>query len=592
MSLLRRAPLFALVLLVLPTAPRALRAQDAATRLHALFTAWDAHQDAQSGLGSPDDAVGAGIPTLPDVSEEAFAREAEAVRRFLDTLRTIPAGALTGEDRLSHLLFERLLADRLEAAPFRPYRFAITSEGGFHTAFAWVPDRVRLRTVEEAERYVALLRAWPAHAEAQMDLLRLGLRTGWTQPRDAIAGFDRSAAAYATDDPEASVFWKPFARLPEAIPPEEQARLRAAGRAAIAEAVAPTYGRLAAFFRDEYLPGARAAVGASSLPEGGRAYYEHLVRHFTTLDVTPEAVHALGLAEVARIRGEMEAVMAEVGFEGSFADFLAHLRTDPRFYARTPEELLSRAAWIAKRMDGQLPELFGRLPRRPYGVAPVPAAIAPTYTGGRYVPGPADGPGAGTYWVNTYALESRPLYVLEALTFHEAVPGHHLQIALLQEMDHLPRFRRAWGLTAYEEGWALYAERLGAEAGFYTDPYSRFGRLTYEMWRACRLVVDTGLHALGWSRRQAIDYLAAHTALSLHEVTTEIDRYITWPGQALGYKMGELAIRRLRAEAEAALGSRFDVRAFHDEVLAHGELPLAVLETVVRDWIAAQQPGK
>jgi len=321
---------------------------------------------------------------------------------------------------------------------------------------------------------------------------------------------------------------------------------------------------------------------------GGGAYYEHLVRHFTTLDVTPEEVHELGLQEVARIQAAMDAVIAEVGFEGSFADFLAFLRTDPQFYAKTPEELLSYASWISKRMDGQLPNLFGRLPRRPYGVAAVPDEIAPNYTGGRYIPGGLESGSSGTYWVNTYALESRPLYVMEALSFHEAVPGHHLQISLTQELVHLPKFRRQWGLTAYEEGWALYSEGLAEEVGFYDDPYSRFGRLTYEMWRACRLVVDTGIHAFGWSRQEAIDYLGSRTALSLHEVTTEIDRYITWPGQALGYKMGELTIRRLRAEAEEALGADFDIRAFHDEILAHGEVPMGVLETIVRDWISSQ----
>ncbi|NNF59417.1 MAG: DUF885 domain-containing protein [Rhodothermaceae bacterium] len=568
-----------------------LQAQDAAAgRLAQLFSAWDAYQDEQSGLGSPDDGAASRIPVLPPATEAAFAEEAMAWQGFLDRLRAIPADELTGEDAISAVLFERLLEDRLTGYHFRAYRIPITSEGGFHTSFAWTPGRISITTVEQAEQYIALLRSWPGHVAEQIALMREGLRTGWTQPAGAIAGFDRSAAAYVTDAPEASVFWTPLAELPATIPAAEQARLQAEGRAAIAEAVVPGYETLATFFRDEYLPGARITFGASAMPDG-RAYYEHLVRHFTTLDVTPEAVHELGMQEVARIRAEMDAVISAVGFDGSFADFLDLLRSDPQFYAETPEELLSYASWIAKRMDGQMPLLFGKLPRRPYGVAPVPDEIAPNYTGGRYIPGPAEGDGAGTYWVNTYALESRPLYVMEALSFHEAVPGHHLQIALAQELDHLPRFRRNIGLTAYEEGWALYAERLGGEVGFYADPYSRFGQLTYEMWRACRLVVDTGLHAFGWTRQEAIDYLASNTALSLHEVTTEIDRYITWPGQALGYKMGELTIRRLRAEAEDALGDRFDLRAFHDEVLAHGEVPMAVLETIIRDWIVAHREG-
>ena len=283
--------------------------------------------------------------------------------------------------------------------------------------------------------------------------------------------------------------------------------------------------------------------------------------------------------------------MRDLAFEGSFEEFLAFLRTDPRFYAGTPEELLKQAAWLAKSMDGKLPSLFGRLPRQPYGVEPVPDAIAPKYTAGRYVGAPLDSDRAGTYWVNTYALESRPLYALEALTLHEAVPGHHLQIALAQELEELPKFRRFDYISAFGEGWGLYSERLGLEAGFYTDPYADFGRLTYEMWRACRLVVDTGIHVMGWTREQAMDFLASNTALSLHEVTTEIDRYISWPGQALAYKLGELTIRRLRAEAEEALGAAFDLRSFHDAVLANGSVPLPVLETVLRDWVTAEREG-
>jgi uncharacterized protein (DUF885 family) len=364
--------------------------------------------------------------------------------------------------------------------------------------------------------------------------------------------------------------------------------LRAAGREAIAGAVVPAYRALLEFFTKEYLPGARATIGASELPDG-RRYYAWLVRRYTTLDVTPEDVHAIGEREVSRIRGEMDGVIRDVAFQGRFADFLELLRTDPRFYAKTPEELLEKASRIAKRIDGALPSLFKRLPRQPYGVEPVPPDLAPKYTGGRYVGAPLDGTRAGTYWVNTYALETRPLYTLEALTLHEAVPGHHLQIALAKELEGLPAFRRYGYVNAFGEGWGLYSEHLGLEAGFYTDPYSNFGRLTYEMWRACRLVVDTGIHAMGWTRPQAIDYMAANTALSLHEITTEVDRYISWPGQALAYKMGELKIRELRAKAEEALGSRFDVRAFHDAVLANGSVPLGVLEEQIDAFIAERR---
>ncbi len=400
----------------------------------------------------------------------------------------------------------------------------------------------------------------------------------------------RSAAetvpARVGDKPEDSVFYAPFTRFGVGVPEPRRAALAQAGAAAVREAVVPAYRSFLEFMVETYIPGARTTLGARDMPDG-EAYYASRIRAFTTLDdITAEEIHEIGLAEVARIRAEMQAIIDGVGFEGDFAAFLKFLRTDPRFYAATPEALLKEASWIAKRMDAALPSLFGRLPRQPYGVAPVPAAIAPKYTGGRYVGAPAGSTQPGWYWVNTYALESRPLYILEALTLHEAVPGHHLQNALAQEQEGLPAFRRVMYHSGFGEGWGLYSERLGLEAGFYTDPYSNFGRLTYEMWRACRLVVDTGVHAFGWSRERMLRYLADHTALSLHEVGTETDRYISWPGQALAYKLGELTIRRLRADAEAALGPRFDLRTFHDAVLANGSVPLAVLEQVVAEYIA------
>jgi uncharacterized protein (DUF885 family) len=372
------------------------------------------------------------------------------------------------------------------------------------------------------------------------------------------------------------------------VPEGERERLRRAGRAAVMEGAVPAYRSFLRFFEDEYRPGARETLGASELPEG-EDYYTFLVQKFTTLEVTPDEVHRIGLAEVERIYAEMEAVIEEVGFEGTFEEFLTFLRTDPRFYPESAEALLERASRIAKRMDAELPRFFETLPRLPYGVEPVPDHIAPKYTAGRYVSAPKGSTEAGTYWVNTYNLPSRPYYALEALSLHEAVPGHHLQGALAQELDDLPDFRQYSYISAFGEGWGLYSERLGLEAGFYTDPYSNFGRLTYEMWRACRLVVDTGLHSKGWTRQQARDYLAARTALSLHEITTETDRYIAWPGQALAYTRGELEIRALRAEAEEALGPRFDIRKFHDTVLLHGSVPLPVLAENVRRWIAEQK---
>jgi uncharacterized protein (DUF885 family) len=368
------------------------------------------------------------------------------------------------------------------------------------------------------------------------------------------------------------------------VPASEHDRLRRAGREAVLVAISG-YAEFLDFFRKEYLPGARTTLGAYDLPNG-RAFYRQKIREFTTLDLTPEEIHKTGLAEVERIGAEMNAVMKSVGFQGSFADFLKFLRTDPRFYAKTPEELLSKASRIAKRMDGKLPSLFKTLPRLPYTVDPVPPDLAPKYTTGRYVGAPQGSTQPGIYWVNTYKLEARPLYNMEALTLHEAVPGHHLQIALSRELAGLPNFRRFSYISAFGEGWGLYSEWLGVEAGFYTDPYDNFGRLTYEMWRACRLVVDTGLHSMNWTRQQAIDYMSTRTALPIHECTTEVDRYISWPGQALAYKLGELKIKELRKRAETALGTKFDVREFHDVVLGSGAVPLSVLEANVDGWIA------
>ena len=524
---------------------------------------------------------------LQDVTAEARAARAAQAARFLDRLDAIDADALEGEARITEGILRTMLGDVIDADRFGAALMPVTASDGFHVAFTRLPSQMPMTTVAEVENYLARLRAWPAHVEAQIANMREGLRTGRTLPAVAIQGLPATIAAHVVADPEASVFWAPLADLPSTLPETDRARLMEEGRAVIETAVVPGYAAFLAFMEGEYLPGARATIGLGDLPRG-EAAYAWRVRQFTTLDVTPRAVHDIGLAEVDRIRNEMEAVIAEVGFEGSFDAFLTFLRTDPQFVAASPEALLREGAWLAMQMNAKLPSLFGRLPRLPYTVAPVPDFLAPTFTAGFYVEPPAGGRVPGVYWLNTYDLPSRPTWALEALTFHEAVPGHHLQIALAQELDHLPAFRRALVLTAYEEGWGLYAESLGTEVGFYTDPYRRFGRLTYEMWRACRLVVDTGMHALGWSRQDAIDYLGANTALSELEVRTEVDRYIGWPGQALGYKMGVLTIRRLRAAAEDALGERFDVRAFHDEVLGHGELPMGVLETVVRDWIARQ----
>jgi uncharacterized protein (DUF885 family) len=522
---------------------------------------------------------------LPSLAPADLDRRARAQQAFLDRASRIDRAALSGADRVNYDMWRRELEDDLLRYRYGAYRVPILADSGFHISFADLPNRARLGSARDYEGYIARLRAFPAYMDQQIAHMREGLRTGFTQPQVILEGYEGSISAHVLEDAEQSVFMRPFARFPVGVPESDRGRLREGGLAAVRDGVIPAYRRFLEFMTKEYIPGARKTTGASDLPNG-RAYYDALVKSFTTLDVTPEQVHEIGKKEVARIEAEMRAVMKETGFTGDFAAFLTFLRTDPRFYAKTPEELLKQASFIAKKMDAKLPSLFVTLPRLPYGVEPVPDAIAPKYTGGRYVPAAPGSLRAGTYWVNTYNLPSRPLYILESLTLHEAVPGHHLQNALQREMTGLPDFRRFASVGAFGEGWGLYSERLGLEAGFYQDPYSNFGRLTYEMWRACRLVVDTGLHAFGWTRQQAMDYLASHTALSLHEVRTETDRYISWPGQALAYKMGELKIRELRARAEKALGPRFDVRAFHDAVLRNGPVPLTVLESEIDAYIA------
>jgi uncharacterized protein (DUF885 family) len=381
-------------------------------------------------------------------------------------------------------------------------------------------------------------------------------------------------------NPEDSEFYAPLKNLPSNIPADEQARLRADAKQAIETRVIPAFAKLLTFFREQYVPQARSTLAAEAMPDG-KAWYRQQIREYTTLDLDAEEIHQIGLEEVARIDGEMQVTMKETGFKGDFPAFLKFLRTDPQFYAKTPEELLMRAAWIAKQVDAKLDQFFGLLPRGRFGIEPVPPAIAPFWTAGR---GSAE-----TYWVNTYDLPSRPLYNLPALTVHESAPGHSLQGALAKEQKAQPEFRSKNYISAYGEGWALYCEKLGKEMGIYHTPYEEFGRETYEMWRAARLVIDTGLHHKGWTRQQAIDYLASHTALSQHEVVTEVDRYISWPGQALSYKLGEIRIVELRARAEKALGAKFDLRAFHDAVLALGSVPLPVLEQQIDAWITERR---
>jgi uncharacterized protein (DUF885 family) len=527
---------------------------------------------------------------LTSATIEDEARRAAYWRDVLARLETIDRSEMGDDDRINYVVFEREIRDRLASFEFEEYLIPITNDSGFHSGYPFLADLAPLRTTRDFENYIARLNAVPLAIDQHINLMRQGLITGHVQPQVILQDYETTIEPHVVDDVSESVFWRSFSNFPHSVPEAERERLRRAGAEAIEDGVVPAYRRFLEFLVDEYRPNARTSIGASELPNG-RARYAWLVRHHTTLDLSPEEVHRVGLDEVARIRAEMQGIIDEVGFEGDFAAFLEFLRGDPQFFATSPEDYIREARDIAKRMDANLPSLFKTLPRQPYGVKPVPDHLAPKYTSGRYYGAPLESTRAGTYWVNTYALESRPLWALTSLTLHEAVPGHHLQGALAKELDELPDFRRYSYVNAYGEGWGLYSEWLGIEAGMYDTPYEHFGRLTYEMWRACRLVVDTGIHALGWSRQQAMEFMAANTALSRHEITTETDRYISWPGQALAYKMGEITIRRLRLEAERALGERFDVRDFHDVILLSGPVPLDVLEGQVRDWIGENTAG-
>ena len=522
---------------------------------------------------------------LPELTMSDIERRERSTREFADRLQAIPVAELTLAERVNCEILARQLADSLAAYRFKMYLLPITNRSGFHIEFPELPREVPLETVRDYENYAARLRAFNRYTDQHMALMRRGVAEGYTLPAEVLRGYEEPLAAQIVDDPARSLLAAPLQKFPERIEAADRQRLSQAVLAAIAESVVPGYRKFLAFMRDEYVPKARDTAGAWALPSG-REFYNFRVRHFATLEITPAEIHAVGQAEVKRIRGEMQQVIERVGFKGDFAAFVEHLRTDPKFYADTPEKLMKETGLVLKRIDGELPKLFGKLPRTPYGIREIPAYIAPQTTTAYYFPPAGDGTRAGFYYVNTSNLKSRPLYEIEALSLHEAVPGHHLQIALAQELTGVPDFRRFAGFTAFVEGWGLYAERLGLEMGFYQDPYSDFGRLSYEMWRACRLVVDTGIHDLGWSRQQAIDFMAENSALTLHNIATEVDRYISWPGQAVAYKLGELKLRELRRTAEEKLGARFDVREFHDVVLSEGAIPLDVLERLVGDWLA------
>ena len=523
---------------------------------------------------------------LQDVGAEAQARRLAYLDGVLEKLDGIDPEALSAQERVNFAVYRPQIEHAAAELRFRDYEMPFNADSSFWSDLGFMAG-ADLRDAAAYRAYASRLRDVPRYFDQQIVNMRAGLARGFSVPRAVLDGRDGSIAMVAElKSPEDASFWKPYARMPATIPAAEQEALRAEGRAAIREAVIPAFARLLTFFRNDYVPQARTTLAAEAMPNGA-AWYREQIRKYTTLDQSPDEIHAIGLQEVASIRAEMEAIIDKLGFEGTskgraaseqrFADFLHFLRTDPQFYAKTPQELLDDAAWISKRVDGEVGKIIGTLPRGRFTIVEVPPEIAPFWTAGRG--------GAGTYWLNTYNLPSRPLYNLPALTLHESSPGHSLQQSLVNEQGEVPDFRKQY-ISAYGEGWGLYSEWLGKEMGIYRTPYEDFGRLTYAMWRACRLVIDTGVHHKGWSRDQALAYLRDNTALSEHEVTTEVDRYISWPGQALSYKLGEIAIMRLRREAEAALGTKFDVRKFHDVVLAQGSLPLPVLESQVRAYIA------
>ncbi len=523
----------------------------------------------------------------PDLSRAGLERGHAHDREALARLGKISRAALPPAEQLNYDLFKLKYDERIAAWPFHTEAYSIDARGGVQTLNE-LAEVMPFETAADYETWLKRLATLPAHLEQTAALLRESARDGRTQPRILMERVVPQLAMQLVDKPEDSPFYQRFRQFPERIPAAERERLGAAARDLIANTVVPAYRRFDQFFRDQYLPACRTTVGIWDTPDGD-AYYRNRIRHYTTTGLTAAEIHAIGLKEVARNRAAMQKVMDEVGFKGTLQEFFEKLRTDPQFYYGTPDELYRAYVVTAKQIEPELPKLFGHLYRTPFGVRPIPATSAPNTTTAYYSGPSADGRRAGYFYVNLYRPEVRPKYEIEVLTSHESVPGHHLQIAIAQELGELPAFRRMAGYTAFVEGWGLYAERLGYDIGLYKDPYSRFGQLTYDMWRAVRLVVDTGIHAEHWTRQQAIDYFKDNAAKTETDIVNEIDRYIGWPGQALAYKIGQLKILELRATAERTLGANFDVRAFHDAVLANGAVPLDVLEQKVQAWITSQR---
>jgi uncharacterized protein (DUF885 family) len=562
------------VLVLVPVSVETQRDTNSAdARLRALYTEewnWRRQEMARSNDQPGEAGASNRFPSVNAASQHA--RLAHWTQT-LTTLRSIPFDALSPEEKVNAQVFRASIRSLSNDVKFRIYEAPFNSDTFFWTDFT---PRQGFGTVGAYRSYLARLRDVPRYFDEQVANMRAGLARGFTVPRVSIVGRDKTIEPYLKVD-TANPLYTPFAQIPSTIAAADQAAMRAEAQTVLSEVVAPAYERLLTFLRTEYAPNARTTLGATALPDG-EAYYQAMIEKFTTLSLTPKQIHEIGLKEVARIEKEMEATKQRAMFTGTMAEFFQFLRTDPQFYAKTPRELLSYSAYVSKKADWKLGETFGLLPRRRHGILPVPDALAPIYTGGRG--------GLEACMMNTYNLAARPLYTLAALTLHECTPGHSFQAALALEGPGRPPFRRSTSFSAYGEGWGLYTEWLGTVMGIYETPYEDFGRLTYEMWRACRLVIDTGIHAFGWSREEAMDYLRTRAALSEHEITTEVERYIAWPGQALAYKLGELQIRRHRREAEEKLGARFDQRHFHDAILAIGSVPLPVLEQRMAQFVS------
>jgi uncharacterized protein (DUF885 family) len=567
--------------------PAHAQSQDPAKALHALFDAeWE-----RSMVESPENASVNGDNRFndrwSDNSLAAIAKRQAEDRAALDKLHAIDRKTLSPADQLNYDTFEWLAQRTVERQKFKEYLQPVNHQGGVQTADG-LAEYLPFASTKDYQDWLKRMEAIPTVVDQTVALMKEGEKTGNTPPKVLMERVPAQIAKQVVDDPTKSPFYRPFLKFRDTVPAADRPALQAEAQQIIREKIVPAFRTFADFVDKEYLPKSRETIAATALPDG-KAYYDFLARYYTTTGLTAKQIHEIGLKEVARLRAEMEKVKDETGFKGTLVEFFTYLRTDPRFYEKTPADLLERYQATAKRIDPELVKAFRTIPREPYGVRPIPDNIAPDTTTAYYQPGSNDGSRPGYYYVNLYKPEVRPTWEMMPLTLHEAVPGHHFQFARGLEMPDAPMFRRTAYFVGYSEGWGLYAERLGYDMGLYDDPYDHFGQLTYEMWRAVRLVVDTGMHSMGWSRQQAIDYFKANCAKTDQDIVNEVDRYLGTPGQALAYKIGQMKILELRERARQALGPAFDVRDYDDAVLETGSVPLEALEKHIDAWIAARK---